>query len=146
MKIDGGCHCGALRYEAEIDPRRIGICHCVDCQILSGAAFRTAIHVPIEDFTLLCGTPKEYTKTGGSGRPRIMVFCGDCGTQLYGTGLNDDAKQISLRVGTSNQRKTLAPVKEIWRRSAVDWLGDLGVAQSHQQGASKPNSTATTSD
>ena len=35
MKVDGACHCGELAYEAEIDPERIGVCHCVDCQILS---------------------------------------------------------------------------------------------------------------
>ena len=49
MKIDGGCHCGAIAYEATIDPSRIGICHCIDCQILSGTAFRTAVRVPAAD-------------------------------------------------------------------------------------------------
>ena len=134
MKIDGGCHCGALKYEADIDPRRIGICHCIDCQILSGTAFRTAVHVDTKDFRLLCGEPRTYTKTGGSGKPRIMVFCGDCGTQLYGTGTNEDAAKISLRVGTSNQRATLKPVSQIWRRSAVSWLDNLGIEDSHDQG------------
>ena len=38
MKVDGACHCGELAYEAEIDPERIGVCHCVDCQILSGVS------------------------------------------------------------------------------------------------------------
>jgi hypothetical protein len=134
MKIDGGCHCGALKYEADIDPARIGVCHCIDCQILSGTAFRTAVHVNAEDFQLLCGEPKTYIKTGGSGRPRIMVFCGNCGTQLYGTGVDEDAKRISLRIGTSNQRATLKPVTQIWRRSAVTWLNDLGIDKSYEQG------------
>jgi hypothetical protein len=39
MKIDGGCHCGAIAYEAEVDPDRVGICHCTDCQQLTGTAF-----------------------------------------------------------------------------------------------------------
>ena len=41
MKIDGGCHCGYITYEATIDSEQIGICHCTDCQTLSGSAFRT---------------------------------------------------------------------------------------------------------
>ena len=127
ISIDGGCHCGALAYEARIDPARIGVCHCIDCQILSGAPFRTAIHVDRDDFTLLRGEPKTYTKTGGSGKPRIMVFCGNCGTQLYGTGTGQDAQRLSLRVGTCNQRAQLKPVRQIWRRSAVQWLDDLGI-------------------
>jgi hypothetical protein len=34
MKIDGGCHCGYITYVAEIDPDKVGICHCTDCQTL----------------------------------------------------------------------------------------------------------------
>ena len=40
MKIDGGCHCGYITYTAEIDPETSGLCHCTDCQTLSGSAFR----------------------------------------------------------------------------------------------------------
>ena len=31
MKIDGSCHCGAIVYEADIDPAQVRICHCTDC-------------------------------------------------------------------------------------------------------------------
>lgn len=131
MNATGGCHCGALTYKAEIDPDNIGICHCIDCQILSGTAFRTVARVPAANFSLLTGEPRTYTKTGGSGRPRIMAFCADCGTQIYGTGVGENANQISLRIGTCDQRAELVPVREIWRRSAVHWVDDLGVAESH---------------
>jgi hypothetical protein len=43
MKIDGRCHCGYITYEAEIDPEKVMICHCTDCQTLSGSAFRTVV-------------------------------------------------------------------------------------------------------
>ena len=134
MKIDGGCHCGELTYEAEVDPKRVGICHCTDCQILSGTAFRTAAHVESAKFNLLTGTPRTYVKTGGSGNPRVMAFCGTCGTQIYGTGLGQRAKLLSLRVGTCHQRAMLAPKREIWRRSSVDWLGELGVGPCFDEG------------
>ena len=35
MKIDGGCHCGYITYEAEADPEKTTICHCTDCRHLS---------------------------------------------------------------------------------------------------------------
>ena len=41
MKVDGGCHCGNITYRAEIDPDKVLICHCTDCQTLSGSAYRT---------------------------------------------------------------------------------------------------------
>jgi hypothetical protein len=45
VKIDGGCHCGFITYEGEADPETATICHCADCQQLSGSAFRTAVPV-----------------------------------------------------------------------------------------------------
>jgi len=35
MRIDGQCHCGLISYEAEIDPEKVMICHCTDCQTLT---------------------------------------------------------------------------------------------------------------
>ena len=51
MKIDGACHCGYITYVAEIDPDKAGICHCTDCQTLSGSAFRMSVPAPKEAFT-----------------------------------------------------------------------------------------------
>ena len=59
MKVTGQCHCGAIRYEAEIDPARVQACHCTDCQRLSGAAYRATVGASKETFRLLEGTPKE---------------------------------------------------------------------------------------
>ena len=36
MHIEGGCHCGYITYEAEVDPDAVRICHCTDCQTLTG--------------------------------------------------------------------------------------------------------------
>jgi len=60
MKIDGRCHCGEITFEAEVDPEALRICHCTDCQTLSGSAFRANIPAPAEHFVLLSGTPKTY--------------------------------------------------------------------------------------
>ena len=59
MKIDGACHCGHITYEAEIDPEKIVICHCTDCQTLSGTAFRTVTHSREGSFKLLSGQLNE---------------------------------------------------------------------------------------
>jgi hypothetical protein len=32
MYVNGRCHCGAIRLEADIHPKRVVICHCTDCQ------------------------------------------------------------------------------------------------------------------
>ena len=83
MKIDGRCHCGFISYEAEADPEKTLICHCTDCQTLSGSAFRTVALTRENTFRLLSGEPKTYIKTGESGTRRIQAFCPHCGTPIY---------------------------------------------------------------
>ena len=38
MHVTGKCHCGKIAYEAELDPAGVAICHCSDCQMLTGSA------------------------------------------------------------------------------------------------------------
>ena len=54
MKIEGGCHCGHIKYEAEVDPAGAGICHCTDCQVFSGSAFRVVVSTPAESAPFRC--------------------------------------------------------------------------------------------
>lgn len=125
MHIDGGCHCRAVRYEAEVDPEKTIICHCTDCQKLSGSAYRTVIFVPERDFNLLTGELKRYVKTADSGNRRAMMFCPDCGTQIYATSVEEGDRILGLRVGTARQSAALAPRKQYWCRSSLDWVGNL---------------------
>ena len=124
MKIEGGCHCGLITYVAEIDPEKVGICHCTDCQTLSGTAFRTSVYAPKEDFRILTGTPKIYIKRAESGNKRAQAFCPECGTPIYAAAPTDP-QVFNIRLGTVRQRRELKPKSQGWYRSAVDWLLDL---------------------
>lgn len=120
MKISGGCHCGAITYEAEIDANSVAICHCTDCQTLSGSAFRVVVPAKREGFKLLSGEPKIYVKTGESGRKRVQSFCSNCGTPIYSSAVTDP-QIFSIRMGTARQRAELPPKVQIWCRSALGW-------------------------
>lgn len=133
MKIDGGCHCGAIKYEAEIDPAKVMICHCTDCQTLSGSVFRTVVPAAAAQFRLLAGKPKLYIKTAESGNKRQQAFCGDCGTPIYSAAI-ENTPAYSLRVGTIRQRAELKPKEQAWRRSALKWLPEFPGTQQHEKG------------
>ena len=124
MKVTGHCHCGAIRYEAELDPALVGICHCTDCQMLSGSPYRVSVRVPAATFKLLSGTPKVYLKTAESGAKRAHSFCPECGTPVHSAD-PVNPQSYSLRVGCLDQRAQLPPKKQIWCRSAVPWSRDL---------------------
>ena len=113
MLIDGKCHCGRISYAAEIDPATVGICHCTDCQTMSGSAFRVIVPAPAEGFRLLSGEPRKYVKTAESGRRRVQAFCADCGTPIY-SAAEKDSPAFVLRVGSIRQRNDLRPTKQTW--------------------------------
>jgi hypothetical protein len=124
VRIDGGCYCGRITYEADIDPEKVGVCHCTDCQTLSGSAFVAYVQVPKEAFRLR-GEPKIYVKTAESGGRRAQAFCPECGTRLYATA-EKDPQVFNLRVGTVRQRASLTPRVQVWCRSALPWVMDIG--------------------
>ncbi|HTO07096.1 MAG TPA: GFA family protein [Myxococcota bacterium] len=124
MKVDGSCHCGSVAYEAEIDPDRVVICHCTDCQTFSSAPYRVSvIRVRPQDLRLR-GSPKTYIKTGGSGRKILLAFCGDCGTSLYSTRA-ETPETFNLRIGAIKQRRELIPRAQGFCRSAMPWAMNI---------------------
>lgn len=125
MKIDGSCHCGKVSYEADVDPEKVSICHCTDCQQLTGTAFRVTAFSADRDFKL-SGEPKIYIKkTADSGNWRAHAFCPDCGSHLYVTSVDDGPKTYGIRVGTVRQRADLPPKRQLWHRSALEWVDRL---------------------
>ena len=133
MHIDGGCHCGHVRYEAEIDPADVSICHCTDCQSLTGSAFRVTVETKAEAVRLTAAPPKLYVKTAANGRKRLQYFCGEWGSPLLTTGEGEAAALWCIRWGSIRQRADLVPRRQIWCRSAVPWVADVpglpGVAE-----------------
>ena len=125
MHIDGSCHCGHIRYEAEVDPDKVSVCHCTDCQTLSGTAFRVVVPAPKEGFRLLAGQPKIYLKTAESGNKRAQAFCAECGSHLYAHAAVEKPERLGLRVGCLQERAALVPSKRIWCKSALAWSQNL---------------------
>ncbi len=124
MKIEGRCHCGQITYEAVVDPDKVAICHCTDCQMLTGSAYRANIQAPAETFVLRTGQLKIYIKTADSGTKRAHAFCPACGMPIYSAAITDPPT-YSLRVGGIKQRAELRPTRQIWCRSALPWSMDL---------------------
>jgi hypothetical protein len=130
MRIEGGCHCGFIAYEGEADPDKTAICHCTDCQTLSGSAFRTVVPVQDKDFRMTGGTPSIYVKTAESGNQRQQAFCPTCGSPIYSAPPGDGPKAYFIRVGTIRQRAAFVPKAQVWARSRQRWVGDFAAVGS----------------
>ena len=79
MKIAGGCHCGAVRFEAEV-PAAVEVLDC-NCSICAKTGFRHLI-VPHEDFRLLEGEEALTSYRFGTGAANHL-FCRDCGVKSF---------------------------------------------------------------
>jgi len=118
LQVEGGCHCGAIRFAAQVDPERVTLCHCTDCQQLSGGPYRATVPAPAATFRLTAGDPRSYIKTADSGARRRHAFCGDCGTPIYATSV-EAPQSYSLRIGTLDQRRALTPRRSVRNKNAV---------------------------
>ena len=123
-QVTGGCHCGNIQYQAAFDEAKVVLCHCEDCQKMSGAPYRGVVIVREEDFKLQ-GNIKNYIKRADSGNSRAQAFCPECGTHIYATSVDDSPKIYNVRLGTIDQKAELSPTIEIWCDSKLDWVPEI---------------------
>ena len=125
MKIDGACHCGAIKIEGEADPEKSQICHCTDCQTCTGLGVPRVDPGPRHTFKMT-GQPTIYVKTtADSGKPRVQAFCGKCGSPIYSTTPGEGVQpSYTVRVGILRQRDQL--------HAAAAELVPLGALLGHQ--------------
>lgn len=78
----GGCHCGAVRFECEIDPAE-GTSRC-NCSMCAKGRFWKAI-ARADEFRVLQGADALSDYSFGSGTIHHL-FCRHCGVKPFGRG------------------------------------------------------------
>src|SRR5271168_5062377 len=81
MKIEGGCYCGKVRFQAVGEPMLRAQCHCRPCQYFSGGAANMFMLMPPEGFAYTSGAPRQFKRDDLEGAV-TREFCGDCGTHI----------------------------------------------------------------
>jgi hypothetical protein len=76
------CSCGQLSLEAEGEPLRISICHCLACQRRTGSAFGVQARFPRAKVRVE-GRSSAYVRTADSGNRATFHFCPECGATVY---------------------------------------------------------------
>ena len=75
--MQGGCACGAVRFEADIDNDEAYLCHCRMCQRATGSVSIAFKNLRQAKMRWLAG-PDWYDSSPIARRP----YCGKCGTSL----------------------------------------------------------------
>ena len=98
MEVQGGCYCGALRYQATGDALFKGQCHCRECQYITGGHPNVVMAMPETGFSYVKGSPKQFRR-GDLPNPVTREFCAACGTHILAKSSALPGAVI-LKVGT----------------------------------------------
>lgn len=121
MAIEGGCQCGAVRYEIASAPERISICHCRDCQKSAGAPMVAWAMVPKEEFRVSAGEARAVNSSGDSFR----YFCGACGTGLYYINETFLPGIVDVQLMTFDTPEAFPPGAQVQTAEQAGWLAHL---------------------
>ncbi len=118
--IEGGCLCGACRYETDAAPLNVRACHCRICQKATGAPFYARVAVPLDAVTI-SGPVGWYHSS-----PELRRgFCTRCGTTLFSE--RAAANIVGLTMGSLDDPDRFTPEVQIWTSSRQPWVA-LGEA------------------
>jgi hypothetical protein len=116
MLAEGGCHCGAVRYQIAPCEGDSAYCHCRTCQRTAGAPVLAWFSIPAAAFSFTKGEPKIYR----SGPASQREFCSDCGTQMLYRG--DHGRAVDINTATLDDPLIAPPQYHIWRMSRIAWF------------------------
>ena len=120
MTAEGGCRCGACRYELALEELpRVYACHCHICQRASGSAFSLQALVP-EDRLTVTGPIVVHEITTGD-RTSVQRFCGTCHSRVYNTNTRRPGLAV-VRAGTLDRSEELVCVAHIFTAYRQRWV------------------------
>ena len=120
INLNGGCYCGNVKYEVTGDILKTGVCHCIDCQHLSGGSSWPFVVVPSCELNIM-GDFKEYSRIGASGKKVHAGFCPTCGSTLFGRPeIWPHIRTISA--SSLNDKSGFSPEMHVWVQDAPEWI------------------------
>jgi hypothetical protein len=118
-KFSGGCLCGAVRYESEMEPVLAGHCHCLDCRKSSGTGHCSHLGVPEAGFKL-SGEVRFYDAPADSGNIVSRGFCPTCGAALYSRNAAMPG-MLFVRASSLDDPEVFKPQMVVYAKRAPSW-------------------------
>ena len=121
MSITGKCHCGAVTWRAEGEPKHHALCHCDDCRRWSGAPMVGWIAFG-EDDVAIDGETAAYH----SSETATREFCAKCGTGLFYRNAVALPGIVDIQSGTMDDPEAFPPGAHIMVRHRLNWMKQVG--------------------
>ncbi|MFZ1154144.1 MAG: GFA family protein [Solirubrobacteraceae bacterium] len=134
--LQGGCLCGAVRYEITMPLSTARYCHCTHCQRRTGTASSANGLVARAGFRMLSGTELVRAYQPPTGVPKL--FCSTCGSALFsGDPFSDE--EVVVRMGTLDRDPGIRPQYRQFVDSAASWepIPDDGLKRYPRSGSTQ---------
>ena len=119
--LEGGCHCGAIRYRVEGDPVYHALCHCSDCRRATGAPAVSWALFRNENFEILTGEPSIYASSENARRH----YCAACGASLFYTNETIFPDMTDIQSATLDDPGALPLQIHVQTAERVPWMKDI---------------------
>ncbi|HEV7233954.1 MAG TPA: GFA family protein, partial [Sphingorhabdus sp.] len=116
----GGCHCGAVRYEVSGEPQHVALCHCTDCRKSAGAPMVAWAAFSEEEFTLLQGEPTTFNSSGTA----MRSFCPKCGTGITYRNAEFLPGVVDIQAATLDDPDALPAGAHIQTAERIGWMAE----------------------
>lgn len=115
------CHCGDVLLHCAGSPRKVSMCHCLDCQRRTGSAFSVAVFYQRGLITIERDATATFERPSASGFPVNFHFCVRCGSNVYWEPrrLPD---LIGVALGCFADPSFPQPTQSVWTRDKLSWL------------------------
>ena len=122
MAEQGGCMCGAIRYELKdgAQPVHHALCHCTDCRKASGAPAVAWALFDKGDVSI-SGRATDF----GSSEHATRQFCPTCGTGLFYLNEQIFPGQIDIQSATLDNPDAFPVQGQIQTAERIGWMGHL---------------------
>ena len=115
---EGGCLCGAVRFEIAGPIRNIVYCHCSRCRKAQGSAFATNGIAAANAFVITRGEDELTVYESMPGKTKH--FCRNCGSPIASKNAADP-DNVRVRIGTIESSIAERPMAHIFATSKADW-------------------------
>ena len=117
IRIDGGCLCGAVRYQVSGEPQRFYHCHCKRCRKATGTGHASNLFLQPGKLEWLAGEEHIRAFKVPEAQRFTNTFCTDCGSRLP----RQNADAVSIPAGSLDDTPPIMPQARIYIGSRASW-------------------------
>ncbi|MCC3859716.1 GFA family protein [Pseudemcibacter aquimaris] len=120
--INGSCLCGAVTFKLKDEFDTFNICHCKQCQQMSGSAHMANLFTATDNIEWLSGEDQIMTYDV-PGREIRNSFCKSCGCNL--PYITISGRSLLVPSGSLETEPVTTPEQVIFWKERMSWYDDI---------------------